>query len=387
MKLNLKHGKGNKTLHIPDQADVSILKPGTLPVLPDIGCALEMTLDNPIQAARLEDKTEPQTVAIAIPDETRPTPSRELLPDILRRLYDAYPNLKPKHVVIIIGGGLHPPMDEKAANKFLPPTTTPGCLQVIHDPHSSSLTDYGNTRRGTPVAINMEYAQADLKIVIGQIDPHQFVGFTGGAKGVVVGCASSASIEHNHGLMFEDGAEVGRLEGNPVREDLNEAGRMVGVDLAINVVLDPDGHVVGLWAGEPVAVLIEGAKTCAQVYGVPINKKFDMAVASCGGYPKDICLYQAQKGLNLASQAVKPAGKILLLAQCTQGVGDEIYYEYVSRFDTAEAAIDDFKDQGFKMGAHKSYLFGKTLTNFEVVIDSEIPQDVLRNCHFCARLF
>jgi len=384
VKFKLKYGEGYKTLHIPYQADVSILKPCSLPVLPDIGRALEMALDNPVQASRLEDKTTPLTVAIAIPDQSRPTPSRELLPVLLRRLYDSYPNLKSEQVVIVIGGGLHPPMDEEAVKKFLPPDKTPGCLRVIHAPHSSRLVDYGHTRRGTPVAINAEYAQADLKLLIGQIDPHQFVGFTGGAKGVVVGCASPTTIEHNHGLMFEDGAEIGRLQGNPVREDLNEAGRMVGVDLAINVVLNPSDHVVGLWAGEPVAVLKEGAKTCAHVYGVPISIKFDMAVVSCGGYPKDICLYQAQKGLNLASQAVKPGGKILLLAECLQGVGDDIYYEYVCQFDTAEAAMADFKSRGFKMGAHKSYLFGKTLTNCEVVIDSDIPQDVLHNCHLTA---
>jgi nickel-dependent lactate racemase len=275
-------------------------------------------------------------------------------------------------------------MDAAAAKQWVQSDKTPGCRICVHDPSASPLTEYGHTSRGTPVAINAEYARADLKLLIGQIDPHQFVGFTGGAKGVVVGCASPATIEHNHGLMFEDGAEVGRLQGNPVREDLNEAGRMVGVDMAINVVLDADGKPIGLWAGEPAAVLEKGAKTCAKVYGVSISRKFDMAVVSCGGYPKDICLYQAQKGLNLASHAVKPNGKILLLAECPQGVGDDIYHEYVCQFDTAEAAMADFKNRGFKMGAHKAYLFGKTLTNHEVVIDSDMPRDVLRHCHLTA---
>jgi len=381
MKFELKYGSRRKVIHIPEKAGANLLQPKSLPVLADIHSSLDQTLDSPIGQFKWSAHPTPREVVIAVPDETRPTPFQTLLPRVCRHLLSRYPDLQPDRITIIIAGGLHAPMEAAAAKRWVQLDKTLDCRICVHDPSASPLAEYGRTSRGTPVAINSVYARADLKLVIGQIDPHQFVGFTGGAKGVVVGCASPATIEHNHGLMFEDGAEVGRLKGNPVREDLNEAGRMVGVDLAINVVLDPNGQVVGLWAGEPVAVLEEGAATCTHVYGVPISRKFDIAVVSCGGYPKDICLYQAQKGLNLASQAIKSGGKILLLAECPQGVGDDIYYEYVCQFDTTEAAMADFKSHGFKMGAHKSYLFGKTLTNYEVVIDSDMPRDVLRHCH------
>ena len=141
----------------------------------------------------------------------------------------------------------------------------------------------------------LSFAGPTLRIVIGQIDPHQFVGFTGGSKGVVVGIASAASIEHNHSLMFEEQARVGRLSGNPVREDMNEAGRMVGIDLAVNVVLDADKQVVRLLAGDPDAVLKAGAETCAALYGVKIDDKFDIVVASCGGHPKDTASIRLKK--------------------------------------------------------------------------------------------
>ena len=114
--------------------------------------------------------------------------------------------------------------------------------------------------------------------------------------------------------MHQQGATVGQLQDNPVRNDLNEAGRLAGVDFAVNAVVDPNKEIVGIWAGDPEAVLREGVKVCAEVYGVKIDEPFDLAVASCGGYPRDICLYQAQKGLNLCSHAVKPGGKIALLA-------------------------------------------------------------------------
>jgi nickel-dependent lactate racemase len=184
--------------------------------------------------------------------------------------------------------------------------------------------------------------------------------------------------------MFHEKAYVANIAGNPVRADIDEAGRMAGISFVINVVMDASNRVVKLLAGDPVAVYQEGAKTCAAIYGVPIREKFDIAIASCGGHPKDICLYQAQKGLAHAALAVKPGGKILLLAACPQGVGDDVYLEYVSRFPTPQAALEDFKRLGFKMGAHKAYLFGRTLVAYDVAIASDLSPDILSKCHLKA---
>jgi nickel-dependent lactate racemase len=107
-------------------------------------------------------------------------------------------------------------------------------------------------------------------------------------------------------------------------------------------------------------------------------------VASCGGSPKDLCLYQAQKGLNLSSHAVKKGGKILLLAACQQGIGDDIYFDYVCQFATTEDVLKDFKNLGFKMGAHKDYLFGRTRVNYDVAVFSDLDPAIMRQCHLRA---
>jgi len=227
-------------------------------------------------------------------------------------------------------------------------------------------------------------ADADFKIVIGQIDPHQFVGFTGGSKGIVVGCGAQETIKHNHSLMFENNASVGILEGNPVREDIDEAGRMAGVDFAVNVVMNPDKEVVDVLAGDPNAVLRQGAETCAAVYGVNLKTHFDIVVASCGGAPKDSVLYQVQQGLNLASHAVKKGGKILLLAACQHGIGDDLYFDYVCQFATPEAVLKDFKKLEFSMGAHKAYLFGRTLVDYDVAVFSDLDPSIMGQCHLRA---
>ncbi|MBI5579311.1 MAG: nickel-dependent lactate racemase [Deltaproteobacteria bacterium] len=387
MDFELKYGEGKARIPIPEKADVSILQPLHLPVIESLEDSLQAALNSPLGSdslAKLIERRKPGTVVIAIPDETRPTPSKALLGPLLELIRSNRKTGPAPAVTVVIGGGLHPPADQATIQRLLPPDIVAGCRVVAHDARTARMMDYGLTSRGTPVRINADFGMADFKIVIGQVDPHQFVGFTGGSKGAVIGCASADTIEKNHSLMSEADARVGRLKGNPVREDLNEAGEMVGIDFAVNLVLDADKKAVHLAAGKPMAVLESCAVTCAKVYGVGIAEKFDIVVASCGGYPKDICLYQAQKGLNLASHAVKPGGHILLLAASPQGVGDDIYFDYVSQFTTPAEVIRDFKSTGFRMGAHKAYLFGQTLVNYNVAVFSDLEPGVLRKCHLRA---
>lgn len=369
---------------IPDKARVSHLSPSTLPVLENVEKAFEEAINAPLGGQGLETMDKPRTVTIAVPDETRPTPVKVLLPLLLNRVYTAFPHLRPDQVTIVIGGGLHPPLDGQGIRRVVPQSLAPGCRVVSHDAVRSPMSGYGTTSRNTPVLINALFAEADLRLVIGNIDPHQFVGFTGGAKGAVIGCGSESTIEANHGLMFNEGARVATTEGNPVRLDIDEAGDLIGIHLATNVVLDASNRVANLLVGEPKAVYREGTRTSRALYGVPVREKFDIAVASCGGYPKDINLYQAQKGLAHAAQAVKPGGKILLMAACPQGIGDDVYSEYVSRFPTPEAVLEDFQRMGFKIGAHKAFLFSRTLVAFDVAIAADMQPEVLSKCHLHA---
>jgi len=378
--IKLKYGSGYRTVELPDGSDVTIMQPRELPVLPDIGHALEQALDNPIDTPTLEGRPRPSSVAIAVPDETRPAPLKALLPVLLDRIFRVWPDLDPSAVRIVVGGGLHPAPDAAQLSRILPEDLR-GCTVVSHDALTSPMTSFGVTSRGTPVEINAAYGEAGLKIVIGMIDPHQFQGMTGGAKGVAIGCASKDMIQHNHSLMSNPAARVGNILDNPTRLDINEAGEMIGIDLAINVSLNPSKQAVALLVGEPVAVLKAGAAFSEKVYGLPLEEPFDIVIASCGGAPKDICLYQAQKGLNLASQCAAEGGRILLLAACPQGVGDDHYQNYVRQFATPEAQMREFEELGFRMGAHKAFLFSRTLTRFTVAVDSDMDAPTLAQCH------
>ena len=386
MALELKYGQGTISIELPQSADVDILEPNPVRPVSSLKGALTSAFANldKNNADLLPELRQKETVAIAIPDETRPLPVIKILPLILDWLFAKIPDLIPERVTILVGGGLHPPVDKETLERLVPPKIVQGCHVLSHDAINSQMVDYGTTERGTPVLVNSAFATADYKIVVGQIDPHQFVGFTGGCKGVIIGCGGESTIEHNHSLMFHDDARVGVLDGNPVREDLNEAGEMVGIDLSVNFVMAPNKDIVRVLIGRPLDTLREGALSCAALYGVGIDDSYDIIVASCGGHPKDICLYQAQKGLNLASQALKAGGNILLLAASPQGVGDDVYFDYVSQFTSPEEVLADFRKQGFRMGAHKAYLFGRTLSRFDVAVFSELDAGVLQKCHLRA---
>lgn len=378
MLYELKYGGGQIAFTLPEGIEADVFEPREATPLADPVAALHGALDAPIGGERLEDMPHPSSVAIAVPDETRPVPLKLLLPPLLERLYKAFPRLKPEDISIVVGGGLHPPADFNQLERIMPDTGQ--CRVVPHDAEHSPVISFGVTSRGTPVEINAEYAKAELRLVIGMVDAHQFVGFTGGSKGVVVGCASAAMIAANHRMMTDPSAFVGNIDDNPVRQDLNEAGSLAGVHLAINVVMDASKRPVAISAGVPHEVMRSAAARTGSLYGLKFSEPYDIVIASCGGLPKDICLYQAQKGLNTAAQCAAPGGGIILLAKCEQGIGDDAYHNYVRRFKSTADLMADFKASPFRMGAHKAFLFGRASSRFEVVIHSDLADAVLREC-------
>lgn len=380
MLFELKYGAGTLPLRLPDALTVDVFQPRTAIALEDPAAALDAALDTCLGSLLLEAREAPRSVAVAVPDETRPFPLKRLLPRLLDRLFSAYPSLSGDQVVIVVGGGLHPPADAAQLARILPKDLR-GCRVVSHDAENSPVTSCGLTSRGTPVEINAQYAAAELKIVMGVVEPHQFVGFTGGAKGVTVGCASAAAIAANHRMLRHNRAVAAEIEDNPVRLDLNEAGDMAGVALAVNVVLDADKRPAAILVGRPSTVMREAARLAARVYGLRFDRPYDIVVASCGGLPKDICLYQAQKGLSTAAQCAAPEGRILLVAECAQGIGDRTYADYVRRFGDARSLMTDFENSPFVMGAHKGYLFARVTTRFIVAVQTDLSPETLAACH------
>ena len=317
-----------------------------------------------------------KSAAIAVSDETRPVPNSLILPILLKKLEAI--GVPKSSIQILIASGLHPPLPSSRFPNILPAEILRDHPVSAHDAKAADLLFLGQTSRGTPVYVNPLFRKADLRIAVGLIDPHQFVGYTGGVKCAAVGLAGAETIEHNHSFLFHPRAVVGEIQDNPVRQDLEEVGKLMGVDFAINVVLDETNRVLKAFSGDPQEVEKIGSEFCRTVYEIPVSREYDVVIASPGGYPKDINLYQAQKGLAHATPIVRKGGDILLLAECPDGHGEEDFYRTMKRFSSPAEIVEKFPKEPFKMGAHKAFLWARSLAKAEVHMCSAMGEDLSR---------
>jgi nickel-dependent lactate racemase len=248
----------------------------------------------------------------------------------------------------------------------------------VHDAIAPDLLALGTTSRGTPVFVHPSFHHADLRVVVGLIDPHQFVGYTGGGKCAAVGLAGAQTIEANHSLLFHPRAVVGEIHANPVRQDIEEISKMMGVHFVVNVVLDERNRLIKAFSGDPLKVEKAGSEFCRTAYEICISEEYDVVIASPGGYPKDINLYQAQKGLAHATPLVRKGGDIILLAECPDGHGSETFYETMKKYRHPQEVIDAFSKEKFKMGAHKAFLWAKSLAKAHVHLCSTLEERLNR---------
>ena len=176
-------------------------------------------------------------------------------------------------------------------------------------------------KRGTPVWVNRRFVEADLRIVVGNIEPHQFQGFSGGVKSAAIGLAGRETVNHNHAMMTDPLAQLGRYDDNPARQDVEEIGRLIGIHVVLNAILNEKKKIMHVVAGEPAAVMEIGIPLSRKVCQVAIAAPFNLVIASPGGHPKDINVYQTQKALAHANLITRDGGMVILAAACPEGSG------------------------------------------------------------------
>jgi len=300
-----------------------VMEPAALAGVADAQAEAERALQSPIGLPHLAEMARPGLkVALVIDDDSRPTPVRLLLPPVLAELERGGVALE--QVTVVPALGVHRAMTEEEVGRRIGREwlarlrwASPAC----DDPEK--LVHLGTTSRGTPVYINRTVAEADLVVSIGCIEPHIIASFGGGYKNLFPGVAGRATIAHNHSLNCrpESFNNVGRpIERNPMRLDLEEAGKMVRPPVFIvNAVLNSRLEVVRVVAGHPIDAHREGARTSAAIYGVPVPGETDIVIAS--SHPMDQDLRQGVKALANTVRALKPGGVMIVLVRAEEGVG------------------------------------------------------------------
>lgn len=351
MRLKLAYGKEGLWVDLPDER-VTVVEPKFVPGLPDEAAALRSALREPIGSPPLRELAKPgQSVAVVFPDLTRPMPNDRVLPVLLAELEDA--GVAREDITLINALGTHRLNTEKELVGMLGRRVCEGYRIIQHDAfEQSESVNLGVTSFGHELWINRAYLQAEVKILTGFIEPHLFAGFSGGPKAVLPGLAGERTILGNHGyrMIAHPKATWGITRGNPLWEEMAEAAARTEPTFLLNVTLNKWRQITGLFAGDLQQAHAAGAAFVRQTAMTPLPAPFDVVITTNSGYPLDLNLYQAVKGMSAAAQVVKTGGSIIIAAECWDGIPDHGQYKKLLHMaDSPQALLEIVSAPGFSM--------------------------------------
>lgn len=381
MQLSFGYGTRDEVVTVPDGQLLGVLTANEMTHERGGREAVRYALAHPIGAPRLGALVRAgQRIAIIASDISRPVPSHEILPEILSELFAA--GCRAEDVTVVFALGSHRKHTEEEMRRLVGDEVFSTVRCVDSDP--DDCVRLGVTSAGTPVDITRTVAEADVRICTGNIEFHYFAGYSGGAKAIMPGVSTPTAIQVNHRRMVEETACAGRLEGNPIREDIEEAGAITGVDYIVNVVLDEHKHIVYAVAGDVIAAHRDGCAYLDKMYRKPIPARADVVLVSQGGAPKDANLYQVQKALDNAKHAVKRGGTIVLIGACPEGLGSKTFEEWLLAAPTADSLIEHIHRE-FRLGGHKAAAIAMVLQNAAIDLVSELPDTLVRRIFLTPR--
>ena len=321
MKVALAYGRGHLDVELPE-GRTTVIEPSHVPGLPDERAAVLQALKRPIGAAPLLDWIKPHhRVCILFTDITRATPNHRLIPWLLEHL--AAGGVSRENLTLLNQLGTHRPNSRAELEQMLTPSVVNNYRVLNHEPENpAALVQLGTTRDGTPAWLNKHAVEADVRIVTGFIEPHFFAGFSGGPKGIMPGVAGLETVMSNHGArnIGVRNSSFGITEGNPIWEEIRDIALRVGSSFVLNVALNDERQITGVFAGDLLAAHKVGCEFVRRSAMQQFDAPFDMVVTTNSGYPLDQNLYQGVKGMSAGARVLKPGGTLLLACECREGV-------------------------------------------------------------------
>ncbi|HKM40118.1 MAG TPA: nickel-dependent lactate racemase [bacterium] len=376
--IRLRYGKGYQDVYIPEANILTVLYPKDMAGVPDEEAEIRYALNNPIESASLDRLVKgKERIAILASDITRPAPSYKMLPPLLDVLNMA--GVTDEQITIYFGLGYHRGHTEDEQRQLVGSEVFERIKCVDHD--INDCVYLGTTSRGTPVEVLKAVTESDLIIATGNLEIHYRAGYSGGYKGLMPGVCSKKTVQTNHEWKFRPGSGPGINDGNPMREDIEEAGQMGGVNFILNVVLNSKREIVKAVAGHPLTAHRRGCTYIDKMYKCEIPQLADIVIACTGGHPKDINLYQAQKGFDHASFAVRDGGIIILIGECPEGLGEKTFADWMLKAENVHQPVEWIL-QEFILGAHKAAVFCQVLERAQGYLVSAINPQLVRDIFF-----
>jgi len=382
MKVNLAYGQGHLTVDLPDDR-TTVIQPAHTPGLPDEHGAIFAALAQPIGAQPLRQWIKPgDRVCILFTDITRATPNERLIPWLLDYLKDV-----PREQITLLNQlGTHRPNTTVELERMLTPAVVRNYRVVNHEPENlEALVQLGTTRDGTPALLNRHAVETDVRIVTGFIEPHFFAGFSGGIKGIVPGVAGLNTVMSNHGArnIGDPKSTFGVTQGNPLWEDLRDIALRAGQSFLLNVSLNEQRQITGVFAGDIIAAHQVGCEfvrnSAMQKFAAP----FDIVITTNSGYPLDLNLYQGVKGMSAGARVVKQGGTLILAAECREGVPAGSPLDKLLRSAASiEEVLAMLNSPGFvRPEQWQAQIQALVQRKANVLVHSSLADDVIRAAH------
>ncbi|MCW4049573.1 MAG: lactate racemase domain-containing protein [Candidatus Bathyarchaeota archaeon] len=365
---------GDTEIYVSIEMDnlIKILEPIKAEEPKQIGDVLLKALDEPTGAGTLEQLVGPDCrVAIAVDASMNPQTACQILSAVVKQLVEL---IVPRDRITIILGDI---MRDNGNNRLVEAIREKSGLsqvRVIDNTRSSSgHVDLGETRAGTPVRINREYHEATLKIAVGDVTVDSHTGFKGAHSAVIPGIASPQTLLENRRNYFKGAVSPGVIELNPVKEDQMEAVKMAGIDFAVNAASDPAGEFIDVFCGgfeESWGKAVTALEGC---YEFMVDGVSDITMVSAGGGRYDYNLYSASMALKEASRVTKRNGAIILLAECSEGLGADAFNKLSRVMELSEFG------RRYTYGAEALQLIKQITRNQRVILVSALPQYIVES--------
>lgn len=369
----LAYGKSSISLDVPDRNVRDVIEPRPMRRVALAEAFREawnapLGMTDPAAHVRRGDR-----VVFVVTDHTRKTPTRDVLPLVWERLAST---IDAGDVTILVATGTHRASTDDELERML------GDLRrsfrvAMHDCDRDTV-EIGRSRRGTPILVNRLVAEADHVITLGHVGMHYYAGYSGGRKNILPGVAGRATIEANHAQLSDPNSRACVYTGNPISDEMVEAAAMVRVTFLVDVVLDTDGAVAKVVVGEPEAAHAEARRFWDDHAKVCVGERADVVIASSGGHPKDIDLYQAHKAEYMAACATRDGGMVGLVAACPDGIGHAVFREWVEKSERPEDVERVLATEGFKLGGHKAVYLARDARRIDVFLTSEMDPATVR---------
>ena len=378
-QIQLAYGRGSFDFSF-DEARFSVVSTNGERDPPLTDFQIGAALDDPIASPSIDEiVSSDDSVLIVVSDATRATASAQIVNLLVRRLIQA--GVSPARMAVIFATGIHRPVTEKEKLELLTPFIVQRLQVVIHDAYApTKLSRFGTTESGVTVELNSALKEFSRVFLTGGITFHYFAGFTGGRKSICPGLASAKTIEATHmlALDFESGGrragvQTGALDGNAVHEECERVASLVAPAFSINTIVDEKKQATKIFCGDWRLAHRAACDYYLDHYSAPIRSRRDIVIVSSGGSPHDINLIQAHKAVDMAALACNEGGTIILLAECSDGLGRPDFLKWFNDGDSRALAARLVN--GYEVNGQTAWALLTKAERFRVCLVSELPPD------------